>query len=908
MNKSNHQTSIILSTCAMFVLLMLSASAEVRFWIGTGGGEDWSAASNWKEGKVADGDDDVLFAPPTSGAYNFVHHVIPPASFKGTILTSNELAFTTSWWTLNGPVEVAPGIVDGATWKIGGNGTFVACDGFESHVPSSFTGKLVIPKGITFTAPDDLNENVLLTGGGSLILSSASQLSQARHFTGEVTLPGGSISLSDLGDFSSHNVKFANGQTVSLSGHDSAFASVDVIESFADAPEKWSFNGSISTTDDGTKKPDGSAFPEGAYNKLPPYVKDGVLYLTDDPSQCHTAWYTNRYFRAGDEIGLKFTWVPALPRNPHVEGAGRSSVRAGVFSVCLQGESPVNCSTGLTMDEMRLNHSDGTFGFLIYTYRGDGHPYIGWSAEKQYATGSDGGVDESVLSISLEKAIDFSMTFDRSGQMTVTLEQDGASETFTKSYKDQVFERTAKGFYIGFTGASDTWGYDRIAMPWVSHRVSNFRGWCRSEFGGNWQDVANGSDFVLNAENWHSIQGAGDGSCVTNASAAFEPDGSVKLVTAPATMTMLASQAKVDRTKPTKIMIDIAGGTNLSGQQDNLGKVGVVFGLLQENTTTFRPKWNAAGYYELESGTGIWMDGMWYRWNMTDKKGRYHYSGWNNDPNRDGEEKSGMNAASSTANQDVHVEMVLDPTYGFRSRLSRSPSTYGNGSVKTHEWGIGETCLADWTNTNHYTYLGQLYLRATAGTKDCSQMTLTRFKVQQIEEPSAGFLAGEMIVPDGASVIFKAGEAKSSQDVAFVNATGISLGDGATLSVLPETAATSVAFDTVTVGGEGSLQASSGASVSIGDIVLAGDFGATSLAVMGDVSLATATKVTVPDVWIKGKGRQVLVDMRDSTGESPVDVRIVTGSGVDVTERAQVTVAGGKITACFERGFMLILR
>ena len=888
---------------ACFVVCAIAATvfADVRTWTGGGGVEDWSSPENWVGGVVADGDDIAVFAP----GGEFVHRVTPPVSFTGTIVSSNELAFAApSWWTLNGPVEVVPGIVPGASWKIGGNGTFVVCDGFESHVPSTFDGKLVIPKGVTFVAPADLNGKVLLTGAGTLVLASSAQLSQAFAFSGDVVLASGDLSLANLRDFANHSVRLANGQTVSLSGHESTFSSMDMIESFVDAPEKWTFNGSISTTDDGTKKVDGSAYPEGAYNKLPPYVKDGILYLTDDPSQCHTVWYTNRYFRGGDEIVMKFRWTPSLPRNPHVEEAERVARRSGVFSVCMQGESPTNCKIGQSMSEMRLNHSDGTFGFFVYTYRGDGYAYVGWSTEKQYAA-KQHAVGEAALGISLHDAIDFSVAVDRSGMMTVTLVQGENSVTFTKDYSTQIFERTAKGFYIGFTGASDTWGHENETMPWVSHQVSKFQGWSRSDYGGNWKDVANSADFVLNYENWDSIQGANDGSCKTNAATVFEADGSVKLVTSPATMTMLASKEGVaDRTLPTRVTFDISGGELKHGESGNSGKTGISFGLLQKNNVTWRPTWKSDGYYDRVAGSA-WLYGMLYSWNLTDGEGRYYYSKYGGS-NTEGKLKSGVSGTSGSANIDLHVELVLDPDFGFRTRLARSPSAYGNGTVKNHEWAIGDELLKDW-RTQSGKFKHQIFLRAVAGSKDYSQMTLKSLKVQQIAEPRAGVLAGGLVVPDGVSAVFKAGECPREQAEAFVSVASVTMGNASVLTVAPEKTSTSVEVLSLSVAGNGTISASSGASVSICDVTMSGELGESTIDASGDVSFAAGLKINIPNKWAKAKGRYVIANVW-SDGEFPEDARIVTDDGRDVTDKARLTVTDGTASVCFDKGFVVYLK
>ena len=298
-----------IATCVFLTLFASASGGSLRTWCGPSGEQDWSAATNWVDNIVATGDDVAYF--PQNSAYHsngtgkrrYWFKVAPPPDFTGVILTTNEFA-SKDFYSNNEyynqaflpTVELETG--NGAAWTVSGDGGVVATAGIEAHIAPSFAGVIDVRKGCEFSVPDNLNSAVRFVGAGTLKLSKGTQFRQAERFAGNVVLPEGeSVSGADLTGLQSASVQLADGQTLSFDPGELAMRPVLPIESFADAPGKWTFNG--------TTYAEGN-IPSGPFNPLPPYVQNGELWLTDEPAQIHSVWYTNRMFRVTDDWGDEF--------------------------------------------------------------------------------------------------------------------------------------------------------------------------------------------------------------------------------------------------------------------------------------------------------------------------------------------------------------------------------------------------------------------------------------------------------------------------------------------------------------------------------------------------------------------------------------------------------------------------
>ena len=493
--------SVCFCTCSGAV-----CAGSLRTWCGASGEQDWSNAANWKENVVPAGDDSAYF-PSTAAAsvsgtgkryYSF--KLKPPSGFTGKILTTNEL------WSNDGVASTYQNrsfrptleleVADGATWTVEGNGCVVATEGLAARLSPGFAGELEVRAGVEFSPPVSLLPPVRITGAGTLVVPSGFDMSLTEAFSGTVVMPeSGTATGATVATFRNASLRMEDGATLSFDSSSLAMRQTVEIDSFTDAPGKWTFNG--------TAWAEGN-LPSGPFNRAPPYVKDGELYLTDEPAQVHTVWYTNRTFRLTDDWGMSFTYWPELPSDTRItkeertDGNTRTQTLSGYFGILFQRTSPTNCG----------EHSSGgydllandSYGFLIDLYRSDPEAKVMWVAESNY--GSFRSVYESEIGIDLNRKMDIRATMIR-GLMTVTLVQDGKSVTFTHSFAKALETMLVGGCYVGFAGLTHWWG-DNSSVPWVRNRISNFSGWYRDETGGpGWQPIENISDFdISDSSKW----------------------------------------------------------------------------------------------------------------------------------------------------------------------------------------------------------------------------------------------------------------------------------------------------------------------------------------------------------------------------------------------------------------------
>jgi hypothetical protein len=133
------------------------------------------------------------------------------------------------------------------------------------------------------------------------------------------------------------------------------------------------------------------------------------------------------------------------------------------------------------------------------------------------------------------------------------------------------------------------------------------------------------------------------------------------------------------------------------------------------------------------------------------------------------------------------------------------------------------------------------------------------------------------------------------------------MGDQSVLTIAPEKNSTSVEVLSLSVAGSATVSASSGASVSVCELVMSGEPGETTIEASGYVSFAAGLKINIPNKWSKARGRYVIANVR-AGGEFSADARILTDDGKDVTDKAQLTVTSGTASVCFDRGFVVYLK
>ena len=295
---------IMLSMATAMSVVLHVHGGELRTWCGPSGEQDWADPSNWVDGHVASADDTAYF--PQNSAYHSngtgqrrtFFKVVPPADFWGVILTTNEFAVK-DWSAENLNMNFRPvlelEVLDGASWTVDGCGIVVATEGIGERLDSGFWGTVDVRKGVSFEAPANLNPKASIVGAGTLTLVSAAQVEQASAFAGTVRLPAATdVSVASIATLRNATMDIAGTRTLTIDASKAAFSHVSKLEGFVEAPGKWSFNG--------TAYEEGN-IPSGPFNKSPPYVQDGELFLTDEPAQVHTVWYKARRFRLTDSWG-----------------------------------------------------------------------------------------------------------------------------------------------------------------------------------------------------------------------------------------------------------------------------------------------------------------------------------------------------------------------------------------------------------------------------------------------------------------------------------------------------------------------------------------------------------------------------------------------------------------------------
>ena len=887
--------------------------AETREWNGWGRQRDWSAAANWKDGLVPSGADRAFF-PQSTHASNHVYQVTPPADFTGTIVCSNytfgvKNAYLSRLFTPMLELTVP----DGAQWTVVGNGHVIVTDGIGSRLGADFTGDLEVRLGTSFTAPATLNPSVKLIGAGALTLSSASQLAQATAFVGPITVLSGNLDMSDPALLAGRDVTFANGGTVSLDSVDMIrYGRVGEITSFAVDPAGWSYCGGAFTT---------NPYNSHALNEGPPYVENGKLILTDDPAQVHASFYTNRVFRFSDDLEFSFTWEPLLPRPSKATEEGRGQMLSCNFDVMFQGYAPAPPIT--------VKNSSGTFnrnaqvgggaqwGFGIYFYKGDKKAFFRWIKNS-----SVGSVDESLHASETEfdvhQAIDFTVA--KNGKfVTVTMVQNGKSASFVHDFNTGLAVCEGGGFYIGFAGTSDTWG-SNATIPWSRQEVSNFRGWYRDPLEGGWEvtprlasfNSITADDYTLQRISWASTP------ATTNVGAeCFLPNGMISILPAARTNSfrMLSNSYITDRTKPLKFSWELdQGAFSYSGNSGH----GIYFLLLgsdnQNNKNGYWPVRNSYGY-------GIWCYGFNFGLSLTGTQGTFYldhlwYQEGGSNPGNSNT-SGGLidwlirnDESGQEANRKFRFDFVYDPRGRWKViATTKPPSASKNGQTTSAEYELPAAYMPGFVNwrqdTNRKSKVG---IRASCSDTSFTELMLKKFSLMELTTADAGRIPGVLRVPANATTSFTAGELLPGQTSRVVTLENVTLASGATLNVAPSNTATKVGLENIAASGAATLAAASGAAVEVGDVVLTGTAGQSSLTVTGGVSFPAAITVTIPDEWQDSTDRIPLVDGSAAASPFPSTARVVMAGGTDVTEKAHFAVRNGIASMCFAQGTMVIFR
>lgn len=899
---------LVLLSCAV----VGNVHAAYTEWVGARGvnEQDWNVATNWSAGVPA-ANGTALFKCSSGNAYNV--KVTPPSSFVGTILVSNNLSGVSTESYLNNRFSkmVTLGVADGASWIVAGNGHVVATDGIAARLGPKFDGLLEVRKGTSLTIPASLNSAVKVIGAGTVALASASQTAQTKLFAGTVVLPDGDVTYTDTSLLAGHDVMMANGKTVTLDPNDIAFGSIRTFD-FKNNESDWSYNGTAWRV--GTLK-------SGPYSPEPPYVRDNVLYMTDDPAQVHTVWYTNRLFRYTDSIGAKFTWTPKVPKDSRIAKEGRAQTQSGNFSIVFQDASPtsVKMPSSPTTPFERNVQSDYNWGFTMYTYQGDNNAHWSWLVNGS-KPGQTISLHQKDVEITLVKPIDFTVTVDN-GFMAVTMEQEGKSMTVCHNFGTTFSVCNAGGLYFGLSGCSDTWSDldATVGTPWMIQEISGFKGWYRDPLEGGWTAFPNEEAFTkINGTNW-DIKRISKVGGTTEGDACLNSDGSIDFLPATSNVfTIMMSKTSINRaykSKPIKYSFDIYNGVTKFPVGNWPGISFLIMG--SKNNST----WSSSLTYSSNWDWGEWKYGFAFDWNLANGQGQWKYghifaSGTTiaaTDKAGNGPTYSWVSRGDSFRNyedRDVRVDFIYDPRGIFSQIISTDPRNrnFGQCSYNVYqmpaEWMEG---FQSWKNGRD-NFIG---IRAKAASTDIYEMKLRKFRLMQMTSAEAGKL-GTLKVPTGVSSTIAAGDLMEGQTSRVATFDAADLSQGATLIVKPVTGATKVGIDKVIASGAATLSAATGATVEVGEVALDGDSSDSGLALSGNVALGNTISVTIPSSWRSNRnGWMTLIDVSAATTGSSIDpdsVILRDEAGEIPARKRLLRVDGNKLMASFGVGMAIIVR
>ena len=908
-----------IATCVFLTLFASASGGSLRTWCGPSGEQDWSASTNWVDGLVAMTNDTAYF--PQNSAYHsngtgkrrYWFKVAPPPDFTGVILTTNEFA-SKDFYSNNEyynqaflpTVELEAG--NGAAWTVSGDGGVVATAGIEAHIAPSFAGVVDVRKGGVFSAPDDLNSAVRFIGSGTLQLSRGHQIRQVGSFAGNVVLPQDDpVSDADLAALQSSAVRLADGQTLSFDPGELAMRPVLPIESFADAPGKWTFNG--------TTYAEGN-IPSGPFNPLPPYVLDGELWLTDEPAQIHSAWYTNRMFRITDDWGMSFRYWPELPSGTRItaekraDGKTRSHCISGNFGILFSGNSPVNVGNYAGSD---IQLAENAYGFVIDLYRSDPKPKIMWMAKSvrtKYRS-----MYEEEIGIKLNAAMDVTVSMMK-GIMTVTLEQDGKSASYSHDFTSMQ-RKFANGVYVGFAAYTSWWGDDKD-MAWARNRISNFSGWSRSDADGpGWTEIDNAADFsIYDSEKWsHRKVTRISSTAETTNNAALFVDGGIQMTDSVSNnASVVISKKTFNLSRPMRFKCRFKSSEPY-WRSDAHAYISFLFGQNNVSTLGSAAKW-AGTYYNNNFGT--WSQGIDLVWDPNYGYQTLSYSYHTNTGKRVslashsesfGATASTLCAATFPPEKDICADLIWNPSGSFKfiaSVGSRDLSKDGRSGYRTWNGLDGYERYAEFTNRS-------LSVGVTALCRETSYaaLTLEELKVMRMNAVAGGNVS-KITVPAGASSSVKAGEAVEGQTLPVVTIGNLDLETASSLAINPERASTKVNVGAVTSDGA-SIVAAEGATVALeGDCTFESGPESVGLTLVGNIVFGDDVSLTIPASWKEFRGGPVVVlDGSEMAGSLSLDVSRIVLKDVNGTidpSRYILTVSDKRLLIDFRNGLSVVIR
>ncbi len=865
----------------LFAVAILAAVAALPHevcadstWIGPNCSTDpaaWNIATNWNGG-VPTGS--VKVSIPYMLEKNYILHFTPPLDFTGEIAGGRD----SSDWDVKWPTYLKLTVLDGATWTVGGNGHLIVTEGIASRLASTFSGTILIPPGMSFTAASTLNKNIEYTGKGTLTLTTTNQLSHISGFCGTLVWngpDGASLTPVDMAVLQQHGIRLGDGASINLRDRYLAINGVHAIPDWNDAVSDWSFNG-ISTAAD-----------PSLYNldTDPPHANAaGELELVNDAAQIHSVFYKGRKLKMCDSWGVSFHWKPGDELPQKYIDAGKTQEWSGMFGFYFVAD-PTECGTSIWQP----------------AGRGQGFGINFWDD-----TESGWQFNRSDIPLGLQSAalaaVGDGISFKREADVDITCQDGKLTISFTQGDKMFSLQRPTfnkptnmgtvpDGYYIGFAASSDYWS-NKSVMPLVTHTITNFRGWYRAREAHGWQQVPD-NVYPFTSANCTARIYTGDSTYVENA-AALESDGSFRLEPyGSRTRNILRANYSFDRTKKYLIQFDLVAGTGTDAENTEYTKIGFVKCQDPISSWVFNyarlanEEWDGYAY-------PLMLTKKWYQ-----KAARF----WADNAGRTNRQASDPKTMPSMVKETtIHASLVYDGEAGIYYQEHSGKHSLDMG------W-IPPASIQDcWMNTVKNPMRFQISHANTWGQVDT---VLSNFVVRTLAAPDTSYVDGEIAVEANASATLRADASSANSATPAARVRKVSLGVGSGLSVATDVSGSRVEIESVAISGVGAQVSSTAKTTIGGDLTFTGGIPTSATVFSGDVTFDGGPAVlTIPTVWRKTP--MVLMPLftlaSTTSGVLPSGYRVVTDEGEDVTDKANVIVRANTVSLSFGKGFILMVR
>ena len=901
-------------SCLTAVLLAFAVQAEVKTWTGNANGTvDW-AVETWSPSAPSAADS--AYFPPSSAACYFI--VTPPASFVGTILTTNETAYKSdgaSNWTQ--PTYVQLTALDGASWKVDGCGVIVVSNGFTAaRVASTFTGVISVPAGLSFEASSSLNDKVEFTGAGTLTITKAEQFSHLSGFSGQLIRSGDALTATvpELTAYQGRTLAVENGGAIALGEDLLTIGATEKMTDFGGAG--WSVQSKRTREDFGHYYGD---FAGGS--PAPAAVNEREYCMVDAPNQDTSAFYTNRLVRMSDDWGMSFDWIVTCPypsqlESPTWKGQGQLTH----FSIVMQNRSPDNLKTM----NGSFSCASNVYGMAVYTYLSGANSLSCWRWDS--STYANSSFPPSVQGLDFtstakpENVVPIHVTVACvAGRFTYTFEKEGRSMTASRDFS-KYLELQGRGVYVGLT-ASAGGGEAGAYCPWGLTSIRNFRGWIRTREA--LPRTKNETYSQLTSANYTNENVVVENGAVktnvnafTTAGARLTDKSTYNSSTLKYTRGCVVAKYALSPMGRYLITCDVDWGAKTSSLWG-----GAYFGVVGGRDADFMMSRDVKTRYGI-GRTGIGdMDGWCYGIYMP------HTISYSGTPSGSlylnyrkgstcGRDTSSFKkttssskdvlggAVSSRARYQLFYDGVGKRAAMDYNRVSTTSLNGGSWSAAMRSSNFDKFVAADCAGTT----LRPGYWQGTDGS--CIDAVVAGVTVEEISDNANAYVPSVLQIAASRSATVSVASPFPDSATPAATLQGVSLASGAALTVQASTTAAKLAVEGVALSGSSAVSVASGASLKLGrTLVCSSADGAAT--VSGNVSFADGTlDVTIPQSAANAKRPLTPLNLKSATvsGSLPSTINVYTDLGSNVTARARATFANGVLTLYPPRGMMLIVR